>query len=297
MPPATESEPSPEANPSPPLSDTSHRDPPTRIRITAESHNVPVQIRVGAIHIPDPSPAERPKPALAESAGEERSSSIGEVQDLPDATRLDPPASQRLAGITFGRYQEPTAFAPAVAALQQRLSQQERRTEKPQAQPQSPLEHALAEAVVSEEPVELWSEPPGHQVSASKVELVQHVEPPQPQNLAPQLAGYCPVALVENEKWVAGELSWAVLHRGHVYHMSGPAQQQRFLDDPDRYTPILSGLDPVLLFDETQEVPGRTDHCVVYDGRVFVFASRTSVARFRQNPRRYAEAARQLGGS
>jgi YHS domain-containing protein len=98
--------------------------------------------------------------------------------------------------------------------------------------------------------------------------------------------------LIENEAWVKGRQQWAVLHRGHIYTMSGPGQQQRFLANPDRYTPVFSGLDPVLLLDETREVPGKTDFCVVYDGRLYAFSSAAALAKFRQNAKLYAELSR-----
>ena len=73
---------------------------------------------------------------------------------------------------------------------------------------------------------------------------------------------------------------------------SGPEQQKRFQANPDRYAPVLSGNDPVLAMDENRQVAGRTDFCVVYDGRLYTFADASTLARFRQNPTRYAELAR-----
>jgi YHS domain-containing protein len=110
-------------------------------------------------------------------------------------------------------------------------------------------------------------------------------------NMPPGLNGYCPVELLENEKWVSGDRRWAVVHQGRTYLLSGPEQQQRFLANPNRYCPVFAGSDPVLAVDENRQVPGRTDFCVVYDGRLFMFSGAYSLSRFRQEPNRYTAAA------
>lgn len=114
-----------------------------------------------------------------------------------------------------------------------------------------------------------------------------------PANLPPGLNGYCPVELVENEKWVAGNRRWTATHQGRTYLLSGPEQHQRFLTNPSRYCPMLSGMDPVLVVDEDRTVFGLTEFCVVYDGRLYMFSGSYSLARFRQDPHRYASATHQ----
>ena len=51
------------------------------------------------------------------------------------------------------------------------------------------------------------------------------------------LEGYCPVALVEQSKWVKGDPRWGVIHRGRTYLFSSVDAKQRFWSSPDRYTP------------------------------------------------------------
>jgi YHS domain-containing protein len=68
---------------------------------------------------------------------------------------------------------------------------------------------------------------------------------------------------------------------------------KRFLANPDRYTPVLSGRDAVLAVEQGREVPGSTEFCVVYDDRLYMFSSAESIARFRQDPNRYALVANQ----
>jgi YHS domain-containing protein len=104
----------------------------------------------------------------------------------------------------------------------------------------------------------------------------------------PVLEGFCPVELVQNERWVVGDARYAVVYRGRTYYLAGPEQQRRFVANPERYVPALSGLDPVASVDEGRPVAGQTDHCVVYDGRLYMFSTPGNLARFRQDPKRYA---------
>ncbi|NUQ65457.1 MAG: hypothetical protein HUU20_23560, partial [Pirellulales bacterium] len=194
----------------------------------------------------------------AQSASAPRRTGPGyQVQTLPNATESDPPMPGRIAGMALNRYDSVSTFTPSMTPPRQ------------EARPQIPNEGT---------------------------KLVEHVEPVAASvELAVQLDGYCPVELVENEKWTSGKREWSVVHRGRLYLVSGPEQQKRFLANPDRYAPVLAGMDPVLFLDETREVPGKTDFCLVYDGRLYAFSSRASLAEFRQNPRLYADLARQPG--
>lgn len=105
------------------------------------------------------------------------------------------------------------------------------------------------------------------------------------------LDGYCPVTLAESEQWLAGDPRFGVQHQGRTYLMSGDAQRQRFLANPNRYAPVMGGADPVLTVDQKSSTPGRTEHCVVYDGRLYMFSSAETLARFHQNPKKYSAAA------
>ena len=116
--------------------------------------------------------------------------------------------------------------------------------------------------------------------------------PPQRRESPPGLRGFCAVQLMENESWVVGDSRCAVEYGGRVYLMSGPRQQRQFLENPGRYAPVLSGNDPVLVVDEGRQEPGRTDYCVIFDGRLYSFSSNSTLARFRKAPERYAAIAK-----
>ena len=108
------------------------------------------------------------------------------------------------------------------------------------------------------------------------------------------LDGNCPVTLVERKRWVVGHPAYGAVHRGRTYLFLGPQEKDKFLADPDRYSPVLSGVDPVLALDNRTAVPGRREFGVFgADGRVYLFADESSRARFEQNERHYAAQSQQ----
>ncbi len=107
------------------------------------------------------------------------------------------------------------------------------------------------------------------------------------------LDGCCPVSLAEKSRWVPGDRRWGAIHRGRTYLFAGPAEQRRFLADPDRYAPLFSGNDIVMAVDGGQVVPGMRQHGVFLlpSGRVLLFASEETLAKFTKEPGRYGEQA------
>ena len=112
------------------------------------------------------------------------------------------------------------------------------------------------------------------------------------------LDGYCPVTLVERQQWAMGDARFGAVHRGKTYLFIGPNEVKKFLADPDKYAPVLSGNDPVLAMDGRQLVPGRREYGVYSDNRVYLFADESSRRRFEENPARYgAEAIQAANGA
>ena len=79
-------------------------------------------------------------------------------------------------------------------------------------------------------------------------------------------------------------------HRGLLYFFAGPEEQRRFFADPDRYAPAVSGSD-IVLATAGQVVPGRREFGVYYGGRVYLFSSEATRAKFEENPAPYASQA------
>lgn len=113
--------------------------------------------------------------------------------------------------------------------------------------------------------------------------------PAQPAGPLPLgLDGYCPVRLCENHNWVKGNPQYGVNHRGRLYLFTGPSEQQKFWQNPDRYAPVGGGDDPVLAVDQGLRAPGKREFGMFHGHRVFLFSSEESLQRFNKDPSRYA---------
>ncbi|MBR0192281.1 MAG: hypothetical protein IJQ31_09475 [Thermoguttaceae bacterium] len=101
------------------------------------------------------------------------------------------------------------------------------------------------------------------------------------------LEGFCPVTLLETEEWVEGKEEWTVMNHGVTYHLANAGQVQKFLADPDAYTPVMDGADPVLFTETGMKTPGNADHCVVFEGKLFMFANEENLNKFFTNSALY----------
>lgn len=125
---------------------------------------------------------------------------------------------------------------------------------------------------------------------------VPHDQPPTtPKNPPFALDRHCPVTLVEKRRWERGNEQWGAIHRGRTYLFVSAEAQKAFLADPDRYSPVFSGNDPVIRVEYHQEVPGKCEHGAIYNNRIYLFTSEDNFNRFDRNPARYtAELPRQV---
>jgi len=111
--------------------------------------------------------------------------------------------------------------------------------------------------------------------------------PPGTGGAPPGLEGYCPVSLVEERAWKAGNPQWIASHEGRIYFFASPGHQQAFTRDPRRYAPALAGFDVVLHRERGILVPGQRRHGVAHRGRYYLFADETTLERFWQAPAAY----------
>ena len=111
----------------------------------------------------------------------------------------------------------------------------------------------------------------------------------------PSLAfdGFCPVSLQQAQKWVRGNKTFGAIHRDRTYLFASDAQRQKFLADPDTYSPVFSGNDPVKMLDENLKTAGSRKFGCAYRGAFYLFSSQESMARFAKQPDRYAAGVRQ----
>jgi protein disulfide-isomerase len=109
-----------------------------------------------------------------------------------------------------------------------------------------------------------------------------------PSHPAIALDGYCPVTVIKNDVWQKADPRWGVVHRGRTYLFAGEREKNEFYANPDHYSPVLSGLDPVALTESGEVVEGKRAHGVVYGQQMYLFASEENLKKFWQAPDQYA---------
>jgi YHS domain-containing protein len=117
---------------------------------------------------------------------------------------------------------------------------------------------------------------------------------PRSQESPLALDGFCPVTLASNERWQQGDRQWGAIHRGRTYLFTSQRYQQMFLADPDRYSPMLSGYDPVRYVDRQELVPGLRQHGMWFGGKMYLFADEPSLERFSRSPEYFAQRAHDI---
>jgi YHS domain-containing protein/thioredoxin-like negative regulator of GroEL len=130
--------------------------------------------------------------------------------------------------------------------------------------------------------------------AASVVAAVAPKKPALPQG-APPLAfdGYCPVSLKTLNRWTEGDVQYGAVHRGRTYLFAGAEQRDQFLANPDSYSPVFAGLDPVLLLENQQSVEGSRALGYRYGDAFYLFSSEETKQKFAAKPHEYAAGVRQ----
>ncbi len=126
---------------------------------------------------------------------------------------------------------------------------------------------------------------PGKLVSSdSSVVRPANPETADKATTVPALDGYCPVTLWKTQLWVHGLEKHSVRHRGKVYLLSSEAAAKEFMTDPDSFTPVLSGHDPLVFLREGRLVEGSIyDGVLRQDELIFLFSSDENKEYFRNN--------------
>lgn len=117
------------------------------------------------------------------------------------------------------------------------------------------------------------------------------VEHPVANPGAPSLGmeGYCVVTLAEEVKWKHGDKRFGAIHRGRLYLFLSAEAQKKFLANPDHYSPVLSGYDPVQFAESGRLVEGKRAHGLTYNEQVYLFADEESLKKFQASPRPFAD--------
>jgi len=123
-----------------------------------------------------------------------------------------------------------------------------------------------------------------------------NARPAQPSaNVA--LEGFCPVCIIDVQKWVRGIAQHQATYDGKTYYFPGQEQKQTFLNDPARYVPALGGDSTVALIDTGRRVAGSVHHAAFQDGRLFLFVDDNEKRQYLADPDKYAKADLALNGN
>ena len=174
------------------------------------------------------------------------------------------------------------AAQPVQHAPQYAVQPQPQMQPQPQPQPQIQPQPQPVQRQFTNKPVD----------RASQNQAAQAATGPSPPQFG--LDGFCPVTLVEKKAWKFGDRRWGAVHLGITYLFSGLEEQQKFLKNPDRYSPVCRGNDIVMLLEKGQSVPGARKHGVSFAGRIYLFSSQDSLDAFTKEPRRYIAGYSQL---
>lgn len=148
-----------------------------------------------------------------------------------------------------------------------------------------PVQRPAAPALAAQQPPRAGAPgvPPSQPMAPAQAAAAPSVNPPV------GLDGFCPVSLTDARAWKAGDPRYGAIHRGRLYLFSGADQQQRFLANPDRYSPVASGVDPVMSAELGRQVAGNRQFGAFYGDRVYLFATKESLEKFMQQPTRFAQ--------
>lgn len=102
------------------------------------------------------------------------------------------------------------------------------------------------------------------------------------------LKGFCPVTLCEHRDLVDADPRFAAVYNDRTYYVSTYEALLQFQEDPEKYAPVVRGLDVVALARDGVEIDGILDHAAWYRGQLYLFATADLLAEFSTNPRTYA---------
>lgn len=264
-------EPEAEVEPAPPKSRFSRSEgAPAK---TAEEETSTPEAKEG-VEPPEESKAQEPE------EGEEKQAAAKAEEDKPEQEAGAEPAEEMREdgdAVPAEEKQEVTKKAAPQAATEDESAKSNNAPAKPSAKTRKPSKSKVA-AEPSEETDEAAEAAPAAKTEASG----------RPRGLAKiarsgkyVLGGHCCVTLLETEELVAGNPQFGAIHRGRIFLFSSAEARKKFLDNPDDYSPMLTGYDPVLYADRGELVDGSPKILgKLKDGRVISFSSEETYKKF-----------------
>ncbi len=112
-----------------------------------------------------------------------------------------------------------------------------------------------------------------------------------PSKYTPALHGDCVVCAVEMKKRVPGSVNFGQFHGGRLFLFPGEAQRKMFTANPGKYADAdlaLGGKCAVCRVEMKQDMPGKPEYTVHYQGLRYLFPGPEQKKMFQANPGKYA---------
>ena len=110
------------------------------------------------------------------------------------------------------------------------------------------------------------------------------------------LGGYCPVCILDANKWAKGSPDHQATYDGVTYYFPDEAIKAKFLANPAKYVPALGGDCIVCYAKLSKRVPGSVNHTARHDNRLFLFPGAEQRQAFLSNPHEFADVDLALNG-
>ncbi len=106
----------------------------------------------------------------------------------------------------------------------------------------------------------------------------------------------CPVTLALESRWVDGDELFGCTHRGTTYLFADAEKLKTFQTNPDKYSPMLAGYDPVTFHESGELAEGLEEFGVfmgaVGDQQIVLFANSVNRDKFKAKPHLYLDSIR-----
>jgi thiol-disulfide isomerase/thioredoxin len=111
------------------------------------------------------------------------------------------------------------------------------------------------------------------------------------------LRGKCPVTLISEGRWEDGNPKYGIVHRDRTYLFSSQEKLEQFRKNPDAFSPVLAGFDPVIYQEEGKLVDGLVENGVFMgktpNQQVILFKDAATRGKFQLDPKKYLNVVRQ----
>ncbi|QEG21108.1 thioredoxin family protein [Mariniblastus fucicola] len=136
------------------------------------------------------------------------------------------------------------------------------------------------------------------EVDPSSPELIMvGSEPPKADPGKFCLKGKCPVTLITEGRWEDGDARFGIVHRNRTYIFASKEKLAVFRSNPDKYSPVLAGFDPVVYHEQGKLVEGLVENGVFMgqtpEQKVVLFRDAATRSKFQSSPKEYLQTIRQ----